>query len=1095
MAAFVAKKQHVASLVAAEKQSDTQTETMEPSEDTVMATETCPEDTPSVLDESILNPLVAILVQESHLELESLLKHVTRILCPPTFEEAKDPYLETIKAWLTDAIPRLASFCNYGAVNGDDNPKHLAIWRWEVNQLQGLIPADLSQLLLERRHKRIAVQEGIKSILQFLQEEDLQDLFTPPVRVSRRKASASTPGSAEMLRLKEEEKAKKEKERLKKEQDRLKREEERLKKEQVRLEEKQRKEEEKLRKEEEKRRKGEERLLEKQRKEQQRLLEIQAKEEEAKRKEEERNLKKLEKEKKEAEKKQAEEEKKRKEMSQQRTLNGFFSVEKKPPRDEPSSQSSQSGEPEHEQYFKYFLPFSVKRDMTVAPTNRFWKEIDSDKFLDPAPMETCLAEFKQICHSSRRIKVLATPILPKNIVVLDFDGWQETQLVKPWKLLQFAENVRPAYFGTFSKQSTTISGRTPLLKDMSKLDYDFDSEAEWEEDEPGEELGSDDDDSEEEEAPNNEAGADEDDDDGWLVPHGYLSEDEGEDVVNIPTDKKANTATVEAPKRKKLEPLVPVIKGPFFLTPENATSSLAESLSSLSVEIVKSLQLLFAKEISEATSCNDVMSVDVGSIEVMTVDPLAIVQARQNGDGNPVDICIQEEIISSKGSMSTPTKSHRKTPKSASKSASKSVFPSEYVDELLELVKGKEDSLQKLVGDFKLKHPELTKVSIEAAIRSVAVREKRVYDKRPKWYQLDSHGSVAATNATEVSGTDSPMKEQESSPIVKDVNVMTPASKRLKTMNPEERVSEKEDASQSRNAMVDLTNTVPPSTHVKAEASGEAISQGDEKSSNECGGTLYQLLEELNSDTINEKRCLELMWKPECISASKDTMPLELVERLIFVLAARFVDGELASKCLRIIGSYVISFEASAKALSTASYGSGDVAMDSTADDGKRKTVQVESEWFDALFRINDGSESLIAKAIDPYIIAGTENKEDSSSSAANANCNITKNAMRLLATILEAKHSGSKDMRDAFVEFVRHHWGQEVASVLNMDHLECCGYAVGILGEILEASQAIPVGELDAIKTGIAEFVDGNKMKSKWSSVVEHARKIIAGI
>eukprot|EP00899_Mesostigma_viride_P002008 jgi/Mesvir1/11808/Mv00165-RA.1 len=89
---------------------------------------------------------------------------------------------------------------------------------------------------------------------------------------------------------------------------------------------------------------------------------------------------------------------------------------------------------------------------------------------------------------------------------------------KRMKLLQFSENVRPAYYGTFSKSSKHVTGRKPLGRDP-EMDYDFDSEAEWEEEEPGESL-SDAEDMEEE-----EEGA-EDEEDGFLVPDGYLSDDE-----------------------------------------------------------------------------------------------------------------------------------------------------------------------------------------------------------------------------------------------------------------------------------------------------------------------------------------------------------------------------------------------------------------------------------------------------------------------------------------------------------------------------------------------------------------------------------------
>ncbi|KAF8982492.1 hypothetical protein BGZ46_001161 [Entomortierella lignicola] len=110
---------------------------------------------------------------------------------------------------------------------------------------------------------------------------------------------------------------------------------------------------------------------------------------------------------------------------------------------------------------------------------------------------------------------------------------EDTDYVLTWKdipslrmrLLQFAENYRPAYYGTWSKQSKNISGRRFFGKDTELIDYDFDSEAEWEEDEEGEECKSDDDDEDAD-----EVGSDQDEEDDWLVPEGYLSEDEGLDA-------------------------------------------------------------------------------------------------------------------------------------------------------------------------------------------------------------------------------------------------------------------------------------------------------------------------------------------------------------------------------------------------------------------------------------------------------------------------------------------------------------------------------------------------------------------------------------
>ena len=74
-----------------------------------------------------------------------------------------------------------------------------------------------------------------------------------------------------------------------------------------------------------------------------------------------------------------------------------------------------------------------------------------------------------------------------------------------------------------------------MLQDQ--LDYEVDSDDEWEEEEPGESLS----DCEKDKDDDEEAAAGDDDDeedDGFFVPHGYLSEGEGceddeEDVSNI----------------------------------------------------------------------------------------------------------------------------------------------------------------------------------------------------------------------------------------------------------------------------------------------------------------------------------------------------------------------------------------------------------------------------------------------------------------------------------------------------------------------------------------------------------------------------------
>ncbi|CAZ86289.1 unnamed protein product [Tuber melanosporum] len=72
----------------------------------------------------------------------------------------------------------------------------------------------------------------------------------------------------------------------------------------------------------------------------------------------------------------------------------------------------------------------------------------------------------------------------------------------PHKFLRFAEDVRPPYSGTYTKRpasSGLLRGRNPFQKSLPKVDYEYDSEAEWEQeglDGDGEELLSDEEDEE-----------------------------------------------------------------------------------------------------------------------------------------------------------------------------------------------------------------------------------------------------------------------------------------------------------------------------------------------------------------------------------------------------------------------------------------------------------------------------------------------------------------------------------------------------------------------------------------------------------------------
>lgn len=64
----------------------------------------------------------------------------------------------------------------------------------------------------------------------------------------------------------------------------------------------------------------------------------------------------------------------------------------------------------------------------------------------------------------------------------------------PIKYLQFAEDVRPPYIGTFTKilepRANSNLCRNPFSRTLPAVNYDYDSEAEWEEPGEGEDLES-----------------------------------------------------------------------------------------------------------------------------------------------------------------------------------------------------------------------------------------------------------------------------------------------------------------------------------------------------------------------------------------------------------------------------------------------------------------------------------------------------------------------------------------------------------------------------------------------------------------------------
>ncbi|XP_003703334.3 uncharacterized protein LOC100876279 [Megachile rotundata] len=290
-----------------------------------------------------------------------------------------------------------------------------------------------------------------------------------------------------------------------------------------------RKEKEMKRKEREEKVKAEkeQKLLEKKMKEQKKQQELEQKQKEKQAKEEERKRKE---EAKEEERRKKEEEKLEAERKKEKAAANFtsFFVTKK---QEKSIQEESTTE------IKNFMPFEVKADMKIAPHIRRILKEDEKLLLD----EKCKKGNTQILNlylseikNKKIIPRKSTKTWPleakDDIVILDDENEGNSNIVnqniviekhRP-KLLQFSENQRPPYWGTWRKRSGNIKPRKPFSKDTQWFNYDVDSDEEWEEEEPGESLHGSDEEKDEENPDDNEYDVDNE----FMVPHGYLSDEE-----------------------------------------------------------------------------------------------------------------------------------------------------------------------------------------------------------------------------------------------------------------------------------------------------------------------------------------------------------------------------------------------------------------------------------------------------------------------------------------------------------------------------------------------------------------------------------------
>ncbi|CRG87332.1 Chromatin assembly factor 1 subunit rlf2 [Talaromyces islandicus] len=292
-------------------------------------------------------------------------------------------------------------------------------------------------------------------------------------------------------------------------------------KDRLRLEEKAKKEEEKRIKEEERKKKEAEREEEKKKRDAEREEERKRREEKKKAKEEERHAR-------DEEKRKKEEEKVKKERSQMK-LSSFFAKPaadaNKPPSVGGSSPRKDSTrdldgsiaattdvEDARSDYRNEFPDFFIQSHTQLAPSHRFQrdekatehirekldgflKETDAHPLYRPSDLFEMMPFRRRNGRNIRPVRKLMQELQDDTDESTRSEPGPQDFLRKiTMKSLKFAEDVRPAYYGTFTRSLSRAQVgklcRRPYSRGLPDINYDYDSEAEWEEPEEGEDLDS-----------------------------------------------------------------------------------------------------------------------------------------------------------------------------------------------------------------------------------------------------------------------------------------------------------------------------------------------------------------------------------------------------------------------------------------------------------------------------------------------------------------------------------------------------------------------------------------------------------------------------
>lgn len=191
-------------------------------------------------------------------------------------------------------------------------------------------------------------------------------------------------------------------------------------------------------------------------------------------------------------------------------MNAFFA---RPPSPKKQLETADFGEADRKisDYEADFPSFFLQSHTKLAPLHRFQRDdlalqyardkLDAALSSNSTPETSALRAFNTIPYRRRR-DIPSVQSVKQILKSIQNSSSTTDLLTKPHKLLQdvrmkvlhFAEDVRPPYQGTFTRPVPAIGARklsrNAFAQCLPETNYDYDSEAEWDEPEDGEDLNS-----------------------------------------------------------------------------------------------------------------------------------------------------------------------------------------------------------------------------------------------------------------------------------------------------------------------------------------------------------------------------------------------------------------------------------------------------------------------------------------------------------------------------------------------------------------------------------------------------------------------------